>query len=56
VLAAAIGSFPGGYDRIRAHAFINGLDFFTPVQGGDRRNVFGYVVADGDTAMIATNR
>jgi hypothetical protein len=56
VLAAAIGSFPGGYDRIRAHAFVNGLDFFSPFQGGDRRNVFGYVVADGDTAMIATNR
>ena len=56
VLAAAIGSFPGGNDRIRAHALIYDLDFSSPVQGGDRRSVFGYVVADGDTAMIATPR
>lgn len=55
--SAAIGSFPGGgYDRIRAHVFVSELDLFSPFQGGDRRNGFDYVLADGDTAMIASNR
>ncbi len=53
---AAIGSFPGGYERIAPHAFIEGFDFFTGFYAADRRNTWGYVLADGDTAMFASNQ
>lgn len=52
---AVIGSFPGGFDRIVSHAFIERFDFFTAVYAGDRRDAWGYVLADGDTAMFASN-
>ncbi len=51
----AIGSFPGGFERIVSHAFIEGFDFFTAAYAVDRRDAWGYVLADGDTAMFASN-
>lgn len=53
---AAIGSFPGGYERIAPHVFVEGFDFFDPFYAVDRRNAWGYVLADGDTALFASNR
>ena len=53
---AAIGSFPGGYARIAPHVFVSGFAFFESFYALDRRDVFNYVLADGDLAMFATNR
>lgn len=52
---AVIGSFPGGYERIAPHAFIEGFDFFSGASALDRRNAWSYVLADGDIAMFAAN-
>ncbi|HEY4180818.1 MAG TPA: hypothetical protein VGM90_28430 [Kofleriaceae bacterium] len=52
---AVIGSFPGGYDRIISKAFVEGFDFFDSFYALDRRNAWGYVLADGDVAMFASS-
>ena len=61
VVEVAAGTFPGGYDRVRPLVFhrasaFEGLAFFSPFQGADRRNRLAHVLANGDTAMIATGR
>lgn len=56
----AIAAVPGGYDRVRPFVLRGAnlgstSDFFDPFYGGDRLNQLGYVVADGDVAVIATS-